>query len=177
MVTPLPRLRVRHNVVMTFNRLLQFSLLAGLILSSCAPRVAQVAGLAIDPVFASGQEWRITFPDGRFTALTVGARDLGQPQGAAYRSPVLIDNVLSTVTFYWDPVDADPDYVSLGYVPNGNPTAQEHCVVRKPGRGILPTYVLSGVYTTTPGTDPRIQTYLLTGVQGDLQGCSLTRNR
>ncbi|MFC4639813.1 hypothetical protein [Deinococcus hohokamensis] len=160
--------------------LLPLVLLSGF-LASCAPTL-QAAPIT-DPIFETGQVWEVTWPDQKVSTLVVPLRDLKRPNVAAYESKVEnkgpTESTLSSTSFWYDPVDSDPEFITLGHITatvsaTGSTQDNRLCAVRTPGKVTL-NQPIAGVYATEDLAP--LEAYIKTGAMGNLATCTVKRIR
>lgn len=136
-----------------------------------------------DPVFAAGQVWRMDYQDSEGQAshaLTVGPKLSAQYGVFAYRLvEKKTDGELST-TFWYDPLDDDPEYIWAKRMTTNKASGKrqtEWCLVREPGK-IRVGQTRQGAFSTesVEVMAPKVfKTYLGTGDLKGQESCSLTR--
>ena len=129
----------------------------------------------VDPVFATGQVWQVTWPEGDTTEATVPVRNMADRSGASYDEETE-DPATGTRTitnFKYDPVDSDPEFILVARVNVARQTLPQPriCVVRTPGKVAL-GQTLTGAATRVP--DDAMETYIKTGISVFLS-CSMKR--
>lgn len=143
-------------------------------LASCAPSM-QASTPVVDPIFAPGQVWQVTWPEGDTTESTVPARDSKESRDANYegegRDPVTGSVVLTSFTY--SPAGSSPEHIltSRLVIPKSLVPEPRFCIVRTPGKVNL-NQTLVGAATKLPV--PEMDVYIDTGVT-TLPACSLKR--
>ena len=129
----------------------------------------------VDPIFAPGQVWQVTWPEGDTTEATVPARNMSDRSGASYDEETEdpATGIKTITNFRYDPVDSDPEFIVFTRftVPKQSPPQSRICVVRTPGKVAL-GQTLTGAAAKVP--NDAMEAYIKTGIPVFLS-CSLKR--
>ena len=129
----------------------------------------------VDPIFAPGQVWQVTWREGYTVNLPVPARDMTPQSGANYEERRTNPNtgIGAVTSFRYDPVNADPEFIVVSTIFSLEKVLlnSQLCLVRNPGPVEIGTS-LKGVFSEAP--DKNVEAYIKTGVT-DLPSCFLKR--
>ncbi|GGQ96512.1 hypothetical protein [Deinococcus ruber] len=155
---------------MTLTKLL-LPLLIGTVMVGCAPALQNQ--MMEDPVFAPGQVWEMGTPAGTVLTLTVPARDRTVKYPAYSSSSTVVGKPYLT-TFWYDPVDSDPEFINVSQI-SLVPQTTDICYIQQPGK-VQVGQILSGAYFGSMSDAlANSRAYVNTGIKDKLQNCTLKR--
>ena len=144
-------------------------------LASCAPSMQASAPLIVDPVFATGQIWQVTWRSDVTVNLIVPARDTTAQAESSYegRSEDSRSDFSTVTNFKYIPGDSGQEVISVieAVLFKKSLVRASLCVVRNPGPVEIGTS-LKGAYSNS--VDGDMEAYIKTGVS-TLPPCYLKR--